>query len=93
MLAQEKTRPYLPVVFKMPPEWIDCGRGLYRAQLKVAAECMRTGVWPGPVVGERALVLPAWAYPKEDDDTEQEISRYERKAKELIGAIQNGARK
>lgn len=31
--------------------------------------------------------------PKEDDDTEQEISRYERKAKELIGAIQNGARK
>ena len=47
VLAQEKTRPYLPVVFKMPPEWIDCGRGLYRAQLKVAAECMRTGVWPG----------------------------------------------
>ena len=31
--------------------------------------------------------------PKEDDDTDKEISRYERKAKELIGAIQDGARK
>ena len=30
--------------------------------------------------------------PLPDDDAEQEISRYERKAKELIGAIQNGSR-
>ena len=32
------------------------------------------------------------ADPMPDDDTEKEISRYERKAKELIGAIQSGAR-
>lgn len=33
------------------------------------------------------------ADPVEDEDTDKEISRYERKAKELIGAIQDGARK
>ena len=47
IVAQEKTPPYPCVVFKMPEAWLDAGEVIALAQLKVGAECVKTGIWPG----------------------------------------------
>ena len=67
-IVVESAAPHAVAVYTIGEIVLDLGRDEYREALAQFAECERTGVWPGPVVGERALVLPAWAYPKEDDD-------------------------
>lgn len=67
-IVVESAAPHAVAVYTIGEIVLDLGRDEYREALAQFAECERTGVWPGPVVGERALVLPAWAYPNEDDD-------------------------
>lgn len=46
-ICQEKEPPYLAELRMFTPEQIEHGRKIYRAALRRAAECFRTGTWPG----------------------------------------------
>lgn len=56
--------------------------------------CIQTGslLWRGIEIKDRQLgTSPNHAVPLPEDDADKEIKRYEKKAKELIDAIQSGS--
>lgn len=66
LIAQETSPPYPAVVYRVPPEALDSGRRIYRAMLKEALRCEKTGEWPG-YADDRVvdLTLPSWAHADE----------------------------
>lgn len=46
-ICQEKEPPYLAELRMFTPEQIEIGRKFYRKGLRLFAECLRTGMWPG----------------------------------------------
>lgn len=68
LIAQETDAPYTPVIYRMRPEELESGRRIYRAQLKEAARCVKSGKWPG-YADDRIvdLVLPIWAHAEEPE--------------------------
>ena len=59
-IAVEKKPPYGVGVYVLDAETKDLGRAQYQHDLRVYAECVRTGVWPGYGDKIQTISLPAW---------------------------------
>lgn len=59
-IAVEKKPPYGVGVYVLDAETKDLGRAQYQHDLRVYAECVRTGVWPGYGDKIRTISLPGW---------------------------------
>lgn len=59
-IAVEKKPPYGVGVYVLDAETKDLGRAQYQHDLRVYAECMRTGEWPGYGDKIQTISLPAW---------------------------------
>lgn len=60
-LAQERDAPHATAYYSAGADLVEYGRRRYRPLLRLFAECLRTGVWPGYPTTVQALELPAWA--------------------------------
>lgn len=60
-IFQEKTAPFLVTVTEPDALTVEAGRFYNRKALRVYAECVRTGQWPGYVTGIGIASLPPWA--------------------------------
>jgi exodeoxyribonuclease VIII len=67
-IVVESSPPHDVGVYVVPEDVLLQGREEYEALLKIRAECVATGRWPGAVQGEQILTLPTWAYNSSDDD-------------------------
>ncbi len=61
-IVVESAAPHAVAVYIIGEAVMTQGRDEYEAALEELAECRASGNWPGPVVGEQELALPAWAY-------------------------------
>lgn len=59
-IAVEKKPPYGVGVYVLDAETKDLGRAQYQHDLRVYAECVRTGEWPGYGDKIQTISLPAW---------------------------------
>ena len=59
-IAVEKKPPYAVGVYVLDSEGVDIGRAQYQHDLRVYAECLRTGEWPGYGDKIQTISLPAW---------------------------------
>lgn len=59
-IAVEKKPPYGVGVYVLDSETKDLGRAQYQHDLRVYAECLRTGEWPGYGDKIQIISLPAW---------------------------------
>jgi len=60
-LVVEKDAPFAVSVFYADPEFLIAGREEYRRCLRIYAECLASGKWPGYSTDIRAVGLPKWA--------------------------------
>jgi exodeoxyribonuclease VIII len=60
-IAIEKEPPYALEVYIANEEMVDQGRREYLADLRVYAECVRTGNWPAYSQDDKSIMLPVWA--------------------------------
>lgn len=67
-VAQSKTPPYLVTMFRPDDEALDAGRALNEKAMRLYAECVRTGEWPGHSMRVETLSLPRWAQRAEEED-------------------------
>lgn len=68
IIAVEKAHPYVVQTYRVPDEYLEQGRELYRALLDRLHVCQRNGDWPGYSDDELPLLPPRWARPSEDED-------------------------
>lgn len=61
-IAIEKEPPYCPAVYELEEDAIELGRDEYHKHLRMYAECVATGVWPGYSPGADYVSLPPWAF-------------------------------
>ncbi len=61
ILACEKEPPYLVACFRLLDEVVEAGRDEAQRLLRVYAQCMETGVWPGYAPHIIDIGLPPWA--------------------------------
>lgn len=59
-IAVEKKPPYGVGVYVLDAETKDLGRAQYQHDLRVYAECVRSGVWPGYGDKIQTISLPGW---------------------------------
>lgn len=59
-IAVEKKPPYAVGVYVLDSEGVEIGRAQYQHDLRVYAECVRSGVWPGYGDKIQTISLPAW---------------------------------
>ena len=59
-IAVEKKPPYAVGVYVLDSEGVEIGRAQYQHDLRVYAECVRTGEWPGYGDKIQTISLPAW---------------------------------
>lgn len=59
-IAVEKKPPYAVGVYVLDSEGVEIGRAQYQHDLRIYAECVRTGVWPGYGDKIQTISLPAW---------------------------------
>lgn len=59
-IAVEKKPPYAVGVYVLDSEGVEIGRAQYQHDLRVYAECVRTGVWPGYGDKIQTISLPSW---------------------------------
>lgn len=59
-IAVEKKPPYAVGVYVLDSEGVDIGRAQYQHDLRIYAECVRTGEWPGYGDKIQTISLPAW---------------------------------
>lgn len=67
-IVVESTAPHAVAVYEIPDELLFKGEEEFGKALQAYAECLRTGVWPGPVPRETELVLPPWYFGSAADD-------------------------
>lgn len=60
-LAVETEWPFASNAFMLDEDSLEAGRVKYRANLRIYAECLRTGKWPGYSTGIDIIRLPQWA--------------------------------
>ena len=58
----EKDPPYAVAVYEADPDALQLGRDDYRKHLRMFAECIQTGKWPGYGDGIEYASVPAWAF-------------------------------
>lgn len=61
-IAVEKRPPYGVAVYYLSEAALEFGREEYLRQLRIYAECRRSGNWPGYPPAFQELVLPKWAF-------------------------------
>lgn len=66
-IVVESEAPHSVVVYQIPDDVIEQGRGEYQDLLTTYVECKRTGDWHGPADVEQVLTLPSWIYQADDD--------------------------
>lgn len=59
-IAVEKKPPYAVGVYVLDSEGVEIGRAQYQHDLRVYAECVRSGVWPGYGDKIQTISLPGW---------------------------------
>lgn len=59
-IVQEKAPPYLAEVRMFGPEQIEDGRFMYRRALRIFAQCLKTGEWPGYTSEPQFVETPYW---------------------------------
>ncbi|USZ80567.1 exodeoxyribonuclease VIII [Serratia phage MQ-4] len=59
-VAVEKKPPFAVGVYVLDAETLELGRAQYQHDLKIYAECQRSGVWPGYGDKIQTINLPAW---------------------------------
>lgn len=59
-IAVEKKPPYAVGVYVLDSEGVEIGRAQYQHDLRVYAECVRTGEWPGYGDKIQTIRLPGW---------------------------------
>lgn len=59
-IAVEKKPPYGVGVYVLDSDSLELGRAQYQHDLRVYAECVRTGEWPGYGDKIQTISLPAW---------------------------------
>jgi len=59
-IAQEKTAPYPAVVYEWREDEMTSGRVIYRAALRVIAQCLKTNDWPSYTASVIPMSLPEW---------------------------------
>lgn len=59
-IAVEKKPPYAVGVYVLDSESLELGRAQYQHDLRIFAECERTGEWPGYGDKIQTITLPAW---------------------------------
>ena len=67
VVAVESEVPHAIGVYTVGDDVLDLGRAQHQALLARLDECEKRNAWPGPVIGEQPLVLPAWAWPDGED--------------------------
>lgn len=67
LVAVEVEEPYDVAVFSLDEDTLYAGDELWREGLRRVAECEATKEWPGRYGQEVPLILPAWAFPVEDE--------------------------
>lgn len=60
-ISQERDRPYATACYAAGADFVAYGRREYRRLLRVFADCLHTGKWPGYPSTVQPLELPAWA--------------------------------
>jgi PDDEXK-like domain of unknown function (DUF3799) len=65
IVAQEKSTPYLAVVYKLDAAGEARGYEIRKRGIDTMAECMSSGIWPGYPRGVQELSLPGWAITNE----------------------------
>lgn len=63
-VAVEKVPPYLVSVIRYDAEAVEEGRRLNRQAIRLYAECVESGVWPGYTDSTVTISLPPWAFPR-----------------------------
>lgn len=61
-IAVEKDPPYCTAVYELEDDAIDLGRDEFRSHLRMYADCLATGQWPGYGNGADYVSLPPWAF-------------------------------
>lgn len=59
-VAVEKKPPYAVGVYVLDSDSLELGRAQYQHDLRIYAECVRTGEWPGYGDKIQTISLPAW---------------------------------
>jgi hypothetical protein len=60
-LSQERDPPYATAYYAASADLVAYGRKKYRRLLRVFADCLSTGKWPGYPTTVQSLELPTWA--------------------------------
>jgi len=61
-LAVEEEMPHASKIYVLDDDAIQYGRKLYRRELNLYAECLKSGVWPSVDQTPQVLSLPSWVY-------------------------------
>lgn len=59
--AVEKKPPYVCSMLRLSSQVIKAGRALYKHDLAILRDCMKTGNWPGYTKGVQTIELPSYA--------------------------------
>lgn len=60
-LSQERERPYATAYYAAGADFVAYGRKKYRSLLRLFAQCLHSGQWPGYPTVVQSLELPTWA--------------------------------
>jgi len=64
IVACEKEPPFALAVYELHEDIMRAGKNAWENALKIYAECVKTGIWPGFYDGPQILNLPKWALEK-----------------------------
>ena len=67
-VVMEKEPPHVVSLYELPGEDIERGRWLNRKAIRLFAECLSTGRWPGYSDEPSQIGLPGWERKRLDDD-------------------------
>jgi len=68
----EKDAPHCVALYELPGEDIDRGRLLNRKSIRIFADCLSAGKWPGYADEPRQVGLPGWARSRIDNANTEE---------------------
>jgi len=69
-LAVESDMPHCVAIHRIPEDFRQYARKLYRADLNLYAECLESGEWPGYDSSPHTTQMPGWAIAMIENETE-----------------------
>lgn len=67
-MTVEKLPPFAVAVYRIDEDALEAGRRMYRRALRLWAECLDRGIWPGYSDRIESISLPAWALNQDDEE-------------------------